>query len=603
VPPATTHSIDLRVLVVSADGLETDLAAITTHLARLGVPYDTLIAAETPLREWPLCDGDHAFYQAVFLVTSELALVNAATGTWQSAFSPAEWDLLRDYERQFGVRRVMLYTFPSSAWAEHGLVEAGNCNTLDQPVDGWLTDAGRRVFPYLRPDARITFRGAQLYLANLAEGAATVPLVVTDDGYVVVSTRTAEDERETMAVTIANSPELLHSLLLAYGIIRWATKGMFIGARYSNLDVQVDDLYLGSHIWDVAAARDDTGSMYRITPDDLRSLVDWQNHLRSQSPVAAAMQLELAFVGVGAAGTPQADDLCAATRKYDRDFGWISHTWDHRPLDDLNFAECVDEIVRNEEFARSAGFSNYHSDAFVQSDVSGLYNADFMRAAAAAGIRYVVSDTSRPGWNATVPDYGRRSEAAPSVLIVGRRPTNLFYSVSTPEEWIGEYNHLYGVDGLWRRSPRDLTYAEILDQESDVILRYLLAWDLNPLMFHQANLRAYDGVHSLLGDLLDATVAKYEQLVNLPIRAWGLHDVGERLAGRSVLAAGEVSATFGPGRELTMTASQPVIVPVTGIRVGEDWEVYGDEVISYIAVEPDRPVKVTLVAAPRSQGA
>jgi len=592
----------MRVLVVSADGQETDLAAITTHLARLGVPYDTLIAAETPLREWPLSDGDHAFYQAVFLVTSELALVDATTGTWHSAFSAEEWDRLRQYEREFGIRRVMLYTFPSPAWTEHGLVEAGSRNTLDQPLDGSLTEAGRRVFPYLRADACIRFSGAQLYLAALAPNAQAVPLVVTEDGHVVVSTRKTEDHRETMAVTIANSPELLHSLLLAYGIIRWATKGMFIGVRYSNLDIQIDDIYLASHLWDVAAATDETGLMYRITPDDLRLLVDWQNHVRSRSPVGTVIQLELAFVGVGAAGAPQADDLCAATRKYERDFSWISHTWDHRRLDDLSFAECADEIVRNDEFARSVGFSTYHRDSFVQSDVSGLYNDDFMRAAAAAGIRYVVSDTSRPGWNASVPDYGRWSEVAPSVLIVGRRPTNLFCSVSTPEEWIGQYNHLYGVNGRWRQSPRDLTYSEILDQESDVILRYLLAWDLNPLMFHQANLRAYDGTHSLLGDLIDATVVKYERLVALPIRAWGLHDVGDRLAGRSALASAEVRATFGPDRQLTLTSSQPVIVPVTGIRVGDDWESYGDEVISYLAVDPGRPVTITLPAPSRRHG-
>jgi hypothetical protein len=260
----------------------------------------------------------------------------------------------------------------------------------------------------------------------------------------------------------------------------------------------------------------------------------------------------------------------------------------------MKFEDCLEEITRNDEFARSVGFSHYHADAFVQSDVSGLDNPDFMRAAAKAGVHYVVSDTSRPGWSTSVPDHGRRTREDPEVLIVGRRPTNLFYNVSTPAEWVAEYNHLYGVGGLWRRDSRDLAYSEIIEQESDVILRYLLAWDLNPLMFHQMNVRAYDGTHSLLGDLIDATVTKYQQLLNLPIRAWSLHDVGERLAMRRARAAANVSATIVAGRELTIRADQAVTVPLTGIRVGNDWEPYGDDPISYVALEAGWPQTVPL---------
>lgn len=37
------------------------------------------------------------------------------------------------------------------------------------------------------------------------------------------------------------------------------------------------------------------------------------------------------------------------------------------------------------------------------------------------------------------------------------------------------------------------------------MVSYLARFDLDPLMFHQPNMRAYDGVNSLLGDLLHAT--------------------------------------------------------------------------------------------------
>ena len=37
----------------------------------------------------------------------------------------------------------------------------------------------------------------------------------------------------------------------------------------------------------------------------------------------------------------------------------------------------------------------------------------------------------------------------------------------------------------------------------------MLMGDMDPQMFHQSNLHAYDGTHSLLGDLYDATFTTY----------------------------------------------------------------------------------------------
>jgi hypothetical protein len=115
--------------------------------------------------------------------------------------------------------------------------------------------------------------------------------------------------------------------------------------------------------------------------------------------------------------------------------------------------------------------------------------------------------------------------------------TSLYYNVSRPAEWVSEYNYFYGPDGailpdFWGLG-RDLTYAEILDKESDMWVLYLLKGDLDPIMFHQSNLRAftYTGSnypqiglskglnHTLLGDLINATLTKYNKLFNCRLRA------------------------------------------------------------------------------------
>src|SRR5206468_10038017 len=116
-------------------------------------------------------------------------------------------------------------------------------------------------------------------------------------------------------------------------------------------------------------------------------------------------------------------------------------------------------------------------------------------------------DTSRAGWSNPTPNTGFYSAHQPGLLIIPRHATNLFYNVRTPAEWVSEYNCYYGPQGTCANGKRrfwdhNLTYAEILDKESDKWLQYLLKWDIDPIMFHQPNLGAYEGDRSLLGNLI-----------------------------------------------------------------------------------------------------
>ena len=65
-----------------------------------------------------------------------------------------------------------------------------------------------------------------------------------------------------------------------------------------------------------------------------------------------------------------------------------------------------------------------------------------------------------------------------------------------------------------------------------MMLSYLLKGDIDPLMFHQANLRAYDGSRTLLTDLLDATLKKYNQHYTLPIQNPTQEEIGKKMADR-----------------------------------------------------------------------
>ena len=108
---APNLSVDARALVITADGTDAAFEAIEGALGFLGTPYDVLNATTGPtLTAATLADGDHGKYQAIFLDVGDLS-VNGA-----SAFSNDEWTTLSAYEARFGVRRVALYTYPTSAY-------------------------------------------------------------------------------------------------------------------------------------------------------------------------------------------------------------------------------------------------------------------------------------------------------------------------------------------------------------------------------------------------------------------------------------------------------------------------------------------------------
>jgi hypothetical protein len=298
----------------------------------------------------------------------------------------------------------------------------------------------------------------------------------------------------------------------------------------------------------------------------------------------------MAFNGEGASGIYSPDTLTPAVRNNQASFRWVSHTYSHPNLDFISYNQARTELNRNHRTAkRTLKLKNYYRDSFVQPDISGLYNSEFHRAAKNRGIRYMISDTSQPDWNNPSPNAGFYSVYQPSILIIPRRPTNLFYNLSTPAEWVSEYNCFYGpagtcAGGQFRYWDHDLSYAEILDKESDMWLQYLLKWDLDPLMFHQANLRAYAGTDSLLGDLIEATLTKYESAYNLPIRGLSQHEIGVLMADRMAYDASGVQASLVPCVGITLTTSSAARIPVTGLAYGSGQETYGGQAISYISL-------------------
>jgi MYXO-CTERM domain-containing protein len=283
------------------------------------------------------------------------------------------------------------------------------------------------------------------------------------------------------------------------------------------------------------------------------------------------------------------DALTQAARQVGPQFFFVSHTFDHHRLDTATYAQMTQELTSNDTFMQKYAFGPYDRTSLVTPDISGLANAQVMQAALDFGIERLVCDATVASCRGATRNTGLPNPLVPGMFMIPRLATNLYANVSTPDEWVASYNALNGGTNGGARS-----IGQILDSESTILLTHLLEGDINPVMFHQANLRAYDGTHALITDLIDEVVSKYAALRVLPIVSLPMDEMGARMQDRAAFASGAITATISPGRSITIRSTQAVRVPVTG-AVGANAESYGAVTISRVTVAGGAEVTLPLV--------
>lgn len=583
-----TPTIDLKILVVAADGKEADLPAIKQTLDFLGTPYTVFLAAPRPASPTTdrlaaqLASGCHAFYQGIILTTGSIVYFDTTANAYLSGLTNQEWQTLWSYEAGFGIRQVSWYTYPTPDYGFQSPTAA--FDTSNSPIDAQFTVSGQSVFSYATTGNPLRISNAWAYLAKPAD-TNTTALLSDAQGNALAAVRSYSDGRQNLALTFDSNPNLLHSSVLAYGLINWVSKRLFLGERHVYLNAQVDDVFIDDAAWAASTPCSTPvdpwkGPRYRMTDTDLQNVLAWQDR--------QAMRLSLGFNGLGATGIYSPDQLTPAAARSQPRFNWISHTYTHQNLDTVSYENAYFEIQTNNDIAQRLGLTAYTPANLITPDVSGLTNAAFLQAAFDIGVRYLVTDTSQPGQNNPTPNAGIPNSLQPAIMGLPRHPTNLFFNVSAPDEWVAEYNCHYG--SFWGR---DLTYNEILDKESQVLLLYLLKGDIDPLMFHQTNLRAYTGTQSLLSDLLDLTLQKYSSRLGLPVLSLAMDDVGGKVGARMRYNAAGVTASMTPGQSITLTVQQAATIPVTGLNTA-DAETYGGQPIAHVALGAGQSVTLPL---------
>jgi len=642
----STPTIDMKLLVVSNGKTEADFAAIKQILDYLGTPYDVLdMSASTGgVTSTMLSDGScHGYYQGVIFTYGGYIYTLPGMST------------LTSYEQTFGIRQLNWYMYPNNDFGFNypysGVITASGTDSAS------FTSAGASAFWYANTASPVAISNAYIYqgtpLSPLPAGASVAPLLTDASGYVLSLIYTQADGRQYLTQTFDSSPYLMHDLVLAYGLINWVTKGIFLGEYHTYAAAQVDDFFINDSEWipgtpctdpithDRTPSDSTSLPFFRIKSADMTPLVAWQNKIESDL-LLANFRLTLAFNGVGTTGNTDwtglpspgvaNDDLTTNVQNYQQHFHWISHTYDHPnslnglrksdPSGDPNTpqVDSIDlEILTNQYVANGTGqnldpdpsdsVSTIHLTDFNPADlvspgVTGLNDTSVPSYLVQDGVSYVVTDTSvigqpNNGPNPS-PNVGIVNSYAPSLYEVPRRPNDVFFNAANWSDDQAEFSCIY--NNPVQPPYNTFNAAQILDYVSSSFVTNMLIGDMDPEMFHQPNLHDYDGQgHSLISDTYDQTFSKYERLFQRGVVSLTLDQLGQNMKNRHAYNLSMATASLtGTGSNQTINITVPAtaavpsaIIPVTGLY-SSGAEAYGGQYISHVQLSSGQTISLAV---------
>jgi hypothetical protein len=554
--------VELRLLLISATATETELSTWKGLFDKMGLPYDSFIAtAEPELTRARLVGADGVGrYQAVFLTTNNLTYDSGA-GNFISALSDAEWATLFGYERDYKVRQVALYgaptTYPEDYCARISSEQAVEATTY--PIQ--MTTAGTSVFRYLRTTAQIPLRFSYLYKASIdAACAATSPtqaILQDSTGAVLGVTSRTADGRERMGLFFSSNPFFLYTPMISYGVIRWATRGLFLGERQHFLNIDNDDWFNFTDVRRVDGTINENPGFRLSASDAVNTYNSLQNFRRrwgnlldydfnfniAYNAVGADLNAPNTCTSTGINRSP--DPLTSVSRCIAGRMRWVNHSFTHLNLDQTRWAPYSvvrTEIQENIRVGNLLGL-NPPTNVFKPGELSGLgfydpnrtdpygqvgtpqdfglgaSNTQMLQAARDSGIKYIHSNFSVQSHKPACHNCGIQHPLNTSLWLIPVRPNNIAYFVTTPEEEVSFFNYFYGPGGLFPFFPTNQNYSQIIDYESDIALFDTISGSVYANFFHQGNLRQYAPGRSLMFDWMNATMEKYARYFSQPIHS------------------------------------------------------------------------------------
>lgn len=380
---------------------------------------------------------------------------------------------------------------------------------------------------------------------------------------------------------------------LQHAHIHWMTRGLFLGKRKIHLSAQIDDVQLATGLYWPA------GEEFKSRISDVEAHITWQNDINTRLPAGSEFWLEMGHNGNGdiiaSVAEPRGDDFCipdyAVDYPYPPDtplewvkppgsgvdqwpeefeqynwtkscaelddfaawwldqdnlnaFAHVSHTFTHLELNNATYHDASREIHFNQAWMEQMGIdkaSRFSPKGLIPPAITGLHNADVIRAWMDNGLLYVVGDNTRPVLKNSNSKFHalmttEANNGHPGLYIIPRYATTIYYNCDTPECTRREWIDTSGGAG---------TFEDLLDDARRTNTRYLLGLQADPYMFHQANLRQSDmetitvgtetGKMSLVMAWVETIAQEMYRLTNWPVTSLKHDDVAQYFVDRMAL--------------------------------------------------------------------
>jgi hypothetical protein len=542
------YSKRMKILLLSATNdpvLEPTILLAKNTLNNYGIPFEHVYFVENKIKINPLPklldEEDNPLYYGIILSNGLLAYQDAL-GFFLSALSKEEWITLHDFNSNFNIRLVSLYSYPQEQLG----VKVVPTDFPGKTVDLLPTQSFINLDTAYPHDLKFNLSYSWSYPAKLHDSKRAKPLLFfsehkDNEGLSTIASvqLQTDDNREEIHFFFAQSYLFTSSTSISAAWIHWLTKNMYLGKRRIYVNAHVDDLFLSTALY--SKYEDPTVDspsaekfIYRLTPDDLELFLRQQD--KEIRPLAqnAQFRLEMAFNGNGIIehGGQFQDQLLKTAKDHIQEFTWVTHTFSHGDLDWWPYQKAKWEFLTNLIIASDFLPNNspyFSSNGIVTPRISGLFNPQALRAMSDVGLRFAVGDNTRKDLLPQNIHHGlfttKDLNGFEGIFIIPRYATEIYYNTSLPQELTDEYNFIYT-----KYFGRESTSEEIFEREKKRVIRQLLSYEYSPYMFHQANLRSFvwgNKRESLLGLWLKNIFEEIRLYSNLPILSAKMNDLAE----------------------------------------------------------------------------
>ncbi|RSL61026.1 hypothetical protein CEP54_006446 [Fusarium duplospermum] len=598
-----------------------------------GIPFEKVLVPQTGF-ELPTLNSSSSKGNYGGIVVVDSVSYEYSDG-WRSAISTEQWEKIYEYQINFKVRLVRINEYPGPNFGTSAS-GAGCCaDGVDQLIS--LTDTSDFPTANLKTDAGLSTKGIWHYPATITDSNTKQIAKFGPGGDyaedTVAGVINTFEGREQFVWFIGWAADWSQTTnFLQHAHIHWITRGVFLGKRKVHLSTQVDDVQLATGLYHPA------GEEFKIRTDDLEGHVTWQVNLNARLPAGSEYWLEMAHNGNGdiiaAVEQPTGDANCVPDYAVDYDyppdtplewtkppgtgedkwsdefvygeypwsqtcaklddfaswflntdnlnaFAHLSHTFTHLELNNATYKDAAREIDFNRAWMSQMGIDQaqrYSTNGLVPPAITGLHNADVIKAWLDNEILYVVGDNTRtPLKNPNSKFWPLISSVEGNgydgLVIVPRFATTIYYNCDTAECTTKEWIDTSGGSG---------DFTNLLDNARTENTRYLLGLQADPYMFHQANMRQVDmetitigdqtGKMSLIMSWVETITQELYRLTDWPIVSLKHDDIAQYFLDRKSLDDCKPQLSYGfsdDGKTIesvTVTAdgnSCSVPVPVT----------------------------------------